>query len=1282
MNSPKEAPDSVQLKLISVSLKEAALDAPSFRASVNFFETKVLFLRNYLKKTVQFNNSKFLPSFTKFKISTESLINIFLPPLSLMDNGFISNSSNILSMLSDFQNDQFEMIENTLNLVNLDSSERIEKIDSFNKEYLVDYNLKRDNFLKLQTNYDRLSKNYQSIKLNDPEMMDNSKMLEEANNLFEARKNYLIASLDLVESISLYKLNVDRLIVNTIDHLLQNFKFNLKTNQDSFSNNNFNVPVSSFNGEFSMLPKIEAYFQDYRDWIDKAKAGSESLKKDITNVKQNLLDYTIKHIKPSGNLATYDIQSINLKTLSMNENEKLKFSKLNHSPEKAGWLFIKTFNGVETRWVRRWCFVQRSVFGIFSLSQSLDYVEETDKFGVMLTNVRYAPEEERKFCFEIKIFGNGSTLRPSNNHNLKTVSKDLSFILQAENVKELRSWMIIFEQAKSFTEQLNKHSLEYESAYKRTSPHFMEFACCSENSTDKALTSFDKHSILLRDLYHYDMSDYASLKFDEDSDKCILYQLTETPITTRFSQLAVIGLAFYNDSTIPNALFANVWGVTNWKPLTSPKTTKEVRFHEPLKQIPQNNTTNSRIINYPSYYPPDLRISDLYFRSIFLPSYQKEIDHPDELLLYKFAAFWCPNDVQRFQATCYLTRNTFYFYLNAMGFVGLETLAFEDLETVKMHKTSKNVIQLRTIQGNTFKIYCYFADIKSIVNKIQILIDNKKKDSEKLNDCSLLKKFKQIDKYTANKKSKNFITQCIRIKNILNGDILENEEDLPKETIELNKSLALLKKKKIEKDLIDIQAHRNKIQNEYNVTYQGEYEITSLGLLHILFGDKSQIFPHCFFFAKPISKYNLAWSWEEERTPKGLLQLVRKVQFEPKYKEQLLKDPRMLKIDNAKVSFTRQRIIKVIENRYYEIDQDPALIKISNNNALLIHFKFIISEPNHTANSKVANGSPLNNRSLLSIYYKLDFINPKTKKISNNWSFTNSLIENWVLEAAKKENTSVKNAIWYYLDRIGKNGTVPKAIRMCGLLGIAEKQQIYGVEYDADSIKELSINIENKDYDAILSFFTIPKYILLKIVLKTLEYLKIVIYVTIGVIYVTLVQIWRFDKTLALCLFCSVSYNMIIAGKSINAYWKVKNAETFFHDYVANSHGPDFSTISRALRLSDLNLLVKEVSTEHSGSAYEKFQEKNAAFAYIYQESKYELDLKRNDLLMELKMLQNREGELVAGGFRKFLMEELNNCNTVKYEMNDVWNNGTGLQNYCKSCENSLIELDESFLNN
>ena len=126
--------------------------------------------------------------------------------------------------------------------------------------------------------------------------------------------------------------------------------------------------------------------------------------------------------------------------------------------------------------------------------------------------------------------------------------------------------------------------------------------------------------------------------------------------------------------------------------------------------------------------------------------------------------------------------------------------------------------------------------------------------------------------------------------------------------------------------------------------------------------------------------------------------------------------------------------------------------------------------------------------------------------------------------------------------------------------------------------------------------------------------------------------------------------------------------------------GAHKGTMQRAISIKDLDLLTNSLATENDNLAFKKFNEEDEARDEQYRETRQELALRRNELLVELRILQNMEREVVQGDYRKFLLQEIDSCTVVKREMNDVWTNDTLLQNYCHSCSSEFDRLKQLLL--
>lgn len=159
--------------------------------------------------------------------------------------------------------------------------------------------------------------------------------------------------------------------------------------------------------------------------------------------------------------------------------------EIEHS-ERQGWLFLRTITGkpARTNWVRRWFYVKNGIFGWLVQGIQSGGVEEGEKIGVLLCNVKPAVQEERRFCFEVK-------------------TKNQTILIQAETQSQLMDWLEVFEVAKNKALEASAndsyaHIGGVDPAFAITQPSIPEFAAKSTDghiahgSDDLVATSFDR----------------------------------------------------------------------------------------------------------------------------------------------------------------------------------------------------------------------------------------------------------------------------------------------------------------------------------------------------------------------------------------------------------------------------------------------------------------------------------------------------------------------------------------------------------------------------------------------------------------------------------------------------------------------------------------------------------------------------------------------------------------------------------------------------------------------
>ena len=202
-------------------------------------------------------------------------------------------------------------------------------------------------------------------------------------------------------------------------------------------------------------------------WNDEMTASAKLLQVQLSVTKTKLEKEMSERIQPKRDLSIYQSHTLltqeksggsRLARLSIENddpNRKRNYSvSSSGKPAKQGWLFHRVATGKPARWARRWFFVKDGTFGWLQNSTKTAAVEESDRVGVLLCNVRLSPSEDRRFCFEV-------------------MTKSLNYMLQAETEGDLADWIQVFELAKN---AILADEKQHPQAFSIMAPNHAEFA--------------------------------------------------------------------------------------------------------------------------------------------------------------------------------------------------------------------------------------------------------------------------------------------------------------------------------------------------------------------------------------------------------------------------------------------------------------------------------------------------------------------------------------------------------------------------------------------------------------------------------------------------------------------------------------------------------------------------------------------------------------------------------------------------------------------------------------
>ncbi|SCU95850.1 LAFA_0G02674g1_1 [Lachancea sp. 'fantastica'] len=1206
------------LKLMSVYFKEASMDSPSFRASANFYQVQIESFESWIENVSRFYKLKFLPSLDDFKQLSDTFFAQSLPPADYLHNGVVENQVYTPAILGAFHSDLCNLSGRLLLLLRGDPESFLASLVKIVTEIIEPYKEKRRNFDFYQSKHDTLLAKYQSTKVNGPNV-EPSSMREDAFQLFEVRKSYLGACLDLAWEIAETQESLDKTMNEVVTTLLR--RGSLK-----------NAIMSSQDGE-----DLVEMFSKHRKWHEEMKKNNSSLAEDMKRAKEQVQAFTIKQLQPSREINDYNIRSINQATLKLGPESGAQLPR-----ERSGWLFMKTTVGkpARTAWVRRWCFVKDSVFGIFLLSPALTAVEETDKFGVLLMNVRYDPNEERKFCFEAQIAGAEPGTGARNN-----TAERMSLSFQAETLADLRSWLSVFEEAKKHVLLLDKGDPEYELSFSRIPPIFYEFACSSASQTDQQLTSFDPdghYGKSILQLMQAAFSETGSIIFPEDS--AFQTPLLKTPIITKLTKLSIISSFFLVNDGVPNAIMANYWGSVNWSGFcynVKPGKPSHHEFKSGTRILCPVKDTTSPIwspITYPEFYSKDMRNKDLQFKSLFFSTAaQRNEEKFNELLLLSFSCSWSPNTKQGFSGMCYVTMRNTYFYMNSMGFICLLNRNLEDLvaveETKRSDDSSGAVLKLYDVNELTVSCTVYFDDPELIATKIRALIQNGATEDAK-GEEEILVLFSRIEREFELRKEQSAKNDQITLTQSTNRfDTL---------FMGVNESFQALKNR------------QESFGAEFSAAFKTDFNIPPKGLMHVLFGNKSNVFPRAYLLAHKTGSDNTVSMWHTKKRG-DLTEAVRKVHFKI--------DPTQgffFPGDGRESAFLNViQCIKVAkDNVYYEIEQETGKLKLPLAKPFNVRSKIIVITRSDAKATKFNASDKNGGSSSLFLYYEVNFYNEAGDTRTKRLNTFDRCAKSICLHFMRYESISLRNAVQQYFDKTGKHGRVLKAVRLCGQLALVN---------DVEQFSGFSDNTINK-----YSRTSLLRFAMKCILFYTVNAIFAITRMFFQLFYRVITNVVALNRLLVLGLLLSVGANMFLAGRSSWSYWSVKRAENIFMSYFDKGR----QVMQRAVFLEDLDLLSGAL-VGGNGECFERFMSSDHDVESKYRATRHEIGLKRNELLVELKILNAMEKEMVHGDYLSFLSQEIQNCRTVEFDMPDMWTNDTELQSHCRRCQQEYKSVQD-----
>lgn len=299
-----------------------------------------------------------------------------------------------------------------------------------------------------------------------------SSLREDAFQVHEARKAYLKASLDFCLLAPQLRYTIDKLLVRVSSDQWREMKRSRELGGASFA-------------------KWGSEMDRVRGWSREMEAGESVFRRELQIARREISEAASQASKPSRELEDYNLSTVAFLGSKGPSTVNIQSQgKEGERSEKQGWLFLRTISGKPARtvWVRRWFYVKNGIFGWLVQGAQSGGVEESEKIGVLLCNVRPAVQEERRFCFEVK-------------------TKNQTILVQAETQGQLMEWLGAFEVAKKKALEASAndsyaHPGGVDPAFAITPPSIPEFAAKAvdghavHGSDDLATAGIDRSGAL------------------------------------------------------------------------------------------------------------------------------------------------------------------------------------------------------------------------------------------------------------------------------------------------------------------------------------------------------------------------------------------------------------------------------------------------------------------------------------------------------------------------------------------------------------------------------------------------------------------------------------------------------------------------------------------------------------------------------------------------------------------------------------------------------------------
>ncbi|RFU80335.1 transcription factor 3 [Trichoderma arundinaceum] len=1286
-------------RAVPVTLNEAVLDSPTFRATATHFADQVDAVEKWLNGYVA-STSKLMNGL----LSLEDTINNYLSKTTPFPDNVIDNDYTLLALKRTSEGTR-ELWTQLLNTQKRMETAVVEPIRSFLTGELRNFKEIRRSLEQTQRAYDTTLARYVSqSKTKEP-----SALREDAFSVYENRKSYIQAAMDYCQLAPQLRFSLDQLLVKVCCDMWKE----MNRGRDAAAS------ATRWSRELDRV----------RGWAKEMELSDNVFRREMQNARKDISDVTFEGFKPSRELEDYSTSTVAF----LGSRGPVSVHPTDEGAavtEKQGWLFLRVATGKPVRynWVRRWYYCRDGVFGW--LTPGPQGVLQGDEIGVLLCNVKPAAGEERRFCFELK-------------------TKSRSMLMQAETQKELTDWLEVFEvtKKKAFEATMDRDNSPLaggvDPAFSICPPSIPEFSAkavdAQMGSSDDIVSSLDRTanlavpgaegsssarqsfdpngslsrrsiSALGRDLAREEgesgrehaariiqkldlhrkatfgaspeptlttssssgglssmisgnqssqlvgnslslaSSNQAKLTgvalplLDNKPGTLAPPTLARPPTITSFSRTAVLIAGerghILEGKRLPPSVIANYWGSNVWGTMHSePAVAPRLDDDDPIgvvvsegSQTPLGEAAQAKKASesLPPGYPPELRIQHAQFRLLFPNA------PPEERLVLVFRAAWSSSlergsksELLAGDGRIYVTAENMYFYGQQLGLVTAYSIHLDiitevtaasgrDCDFIFLHLGQ----DLNDTGYTKITIKVFLDDLRLLHARLNLLVDNLQAE-EPLDTLEIINALVNIDKHEYEKPSPSAESweEVSSSTPIDNGTALGRPVE--RSTSDLPRVMAPISGQKLPPKLN---------LPKYEVIYEPDdmkemaaerhFEISAKACFHVLFGDKSFVFPKLYFEHRAKQIAQGPWSASDKEPMK------REFHF---------------KIDYVDV-FGRSRTADIRDFQTIDVFNDHVTYVVTHTRTAwhLPHsqlFKLV---------TKVVITYVAKSKCKLAFYVRIDW--------SKSPPLSKSLVERQALRDAVSDAEELAELATDQVHKLGSRSRTNRAIQVYGQVG-QQTQMVVFSPAPTDARKKQAIKPRTLTAMLFETVRSLGESMVSSVILWIIAALKKIFDVVTA------------HRVILLLLGLSIAANLMLSSTESLTWWQERRAANFMRRVgVSPNH-----MMSKAIYMADLHEASGASNDEppfpQNSTCFGTFRElldatsmdspweeagaslslpSSRATARRLRRTRQRLGIYRHDLLVAMRVVNSVEREMLQSEWENWLVNEKSLCDNLE----------------------------------